>query len=73
MSADQSPRPEWAQRLRDQAEELQDRAVQAHSPEVRLSYLELARSWQRTAARVESRDEAPDLPADAGGSATLTH
>ena len=73
MNDDNFPRSEWAQRLRDQAEELQDRAEQARTPEVRLNYLELARSWQKTAARVESRDEAPDLPADAGGSVTLTH
>ena len=70
MSNESYPRSEWAQRLREQAEELQDRAEQAHSPEVRLSYLEFAHSWQKTAARVEERDEAPDPPA-AGSS--LTH
>ena len=55
MSDDSYARSEWAQRLRDQAEELQDRAGQAQTPEVRLNYLELARSWQKTAARVEDR------------------
>ena len=55
MSAETFPRSEWAQRLRDQAEELQDRAEQARTPEVRLNYLELARSWQKTAERVEDR------------------
>jgi hypothetical protein len=57
MRVEQFPRSERARRLRHQAEELQDRAVQARSPEVRLSYLELARSWQETAERVEGRDE----------------
>ena len=70
MSVEQVARQERAQRLRDLAEELQDRAEQAHSPEVRLSYLELARSWQETAERVEERDDAPDLPP---GGRNLTH
>ena len=71
MSMDHFPRSERARRLRDQAEELQDRADQVRSPEVRLSYLELARSWQETAERVEGRDEAPETPA--GKPPSLTH
>ena len=68
MSKEPFPRSEWAQRLREQAEELQDRAEHAQTPEVRLNYLELARSWQKTAKRVgergedrgDERDETPD-------------
>jgi hypothetical protein len=64
MNDDNFPRSEWAQRLRDQAEELQDRAEQARTPEVRLNYLELARSWQKTAERVEERAPETDEERD---------
>ena len=56
MSFHDFPRSERVRRLRDQAEELRDRATQARDPEVRLSYLELARSWKQTAERVEGRE-----------------
>jgi hypothetical protein len=70
MSVQEFPRAERARRLRDQADELHVRAVRARDPQVRLSYLELARSWQQTADRIEGRDEGPG--GDEAGPPTLT-
>ena len=64
------PREERARRLRDQAHELHERAAQTRDPQVRLSYLELARSWRQTADRIEGRDA--DADADEAGLPTLT-
>jgi hypothetical protein len=70
MSVQDFPRSAAAQRLRDQADDMQERAAGALSPEVRLTYLELARSWQKAARRVEVSDDRADD--DRPGPATLT-